>query len=852
MQDGPLVSDSDQAVAASAPRLHTLLLTDLCDSVALVEQLGDVAAAELFQEHDRVVLRLQQQWGGRLIDRSDGLLLLFERPVNGLGFALDYMRALQQLGRSRELTLRARAGIHVGEVLTWHNSAEAVLAGAKAMEVEGLAKPMAARLMNLAQPGQILLSAVAESLAHRSAREFGERSSRLLWKSHGRWYFKGVPTAQEVFEVGEPGFAPLRLPRSSDKARRDLPWWRRPIALGTGLALLLTITVVVWVIAHPKPKINFTERDWVVLADVRNLTDNNLLDDGLGQAFRISLEQSAYVNVLSDMKARDTLTRMLLPENNLIDRSAAIQIASRDGARAVLEPSIREVHGRLRVSVEVVDPSSGKSVYSVHADGDGIGSVLGSIDEVVVRLRGHLGEALADVRRASSPLPKVATENLDALHVYAVAQTAYGKGEMQRSLEFYEVATRMDAQFAMAYLGQMRSYASLGQLDEARARLGMAERLRDRLSAREALYMDAWKQELIGGNDGANFHAWKMLADLYPDHYGANINQALAALSLGRYAEAEQAVMRVNVPQNGYRSATLQLLGRVQLVQGKVQAAVGSLSEAVTAADGRVNRYLIGALATSGDRRGASDVLLKLPPDNPGSWLEGAAFAFDDGRPQDAMAAVQRAARQCVEASAACEILSVVGLVVHAAADSCLSDREIKNVVYPLLEKVADPALPDRGQRLYYAAAGIYAAQRLGLGAAFSTDLPRLEALAKEVGDVRAAELVSLVRANALRLSGQASEALPRIHDLVNGGEIFQVHSVLAAAYRDVGDTTGAERELSWMRQQRGRAYAEYAGSSTLQALNVRDSAAGPALDGCHRPSPAALASGGGQGFGAP
>ena len=56
---------------ADTPQVRTLLLTDLCDSTQLVERLGDAAAAELFREHDRLVLGLQQQWRGRLIDRGE-------------------------------------------------------------------------------------------------------------------------------------------------------------------------------------------------------------------------------------------------------------------------------------------------------------------------------------------------------------------------------------------------------------------------------------------------------------------------------------------------------------------------------------------------------------------------------------------------------------------------------------------------------------------------------------------------------------------------------------------------------------------------------------------------------------
>src|SRR5689334_12111551 len=76
MIDLPTDSAPAHSAATTSPQVRTLLLTDLCDSTLLVERLGDAPAAELFRAHDRLVLELQQRWRGRLIDRSDGLLLL--------------------------------------------------------------------------------------------------------------------------------------------------------------------------------------------------------------------------------------------------------------------------------------------------------------------------------------------------------------------------------------------------------------------------------------------------------------------------------------------------------------------------------------------------------------------------------------------------------------------------------------------------------------------------------------------------------------------------------------------------------------------------------------------------------
>ncbi len=825
--------NGDNGTSTQAPQMRALLFTDLCDSLILVERIGDAAAAELFQQHDRLVLTLQQQWNGHQIDRSDGLFLLFDRAIDALGFALDYQRNLQRLGEQCGIPIRARAGLHVGEVILWNNSPEAVAFGAKAVEVEGLAKPMAARLMQLARPGQILVSSTAESMVRRLVDKLGETGNGLKWRSFGRWRFKGVPQPLEVFGVHGPSLPSLRRPSATVKAWRDIPLWRRPMAMAAQAAVAFAAILVIWLMARPQPAIAFAERDWVVMADVRNLTGNPLLNDGLNQAFRISLEQSRYVNVLSDLKVRDTMGRMLLSESSSIDRDTAVQIAVRDGARAVLAPSVREVHGQLRVAVDIVDPVTGEAVYTVYSDGHGVSSALVSTDQVVAQLRGRLGEALAQVSQTSAPLPQVATANLDALHAYAKGQTAYGRGQAERSLKFFEIATRSDPRFAMAYLGQLRSLFSLGRLEDARGVLRTVKTMRNRLSTREALYLDAWQMELETVSETAAGEAWKVLAELYPDHHGANVNYGLAAFALGHYAEAERAVARANVEQNGLRSVTLELLGRIQLAQGKTQLALTTLRSAVQMAEGRPNRQLVAALAVAGDTQSASQMLAKLPENSPGQWLEGASLAIDQGKLTSALARVHVAVQACKDDPFVCDLLATVEVGVNAATGTCISPERIGSHLLELMQSSAHVDAAERGQRLYLAAATLYAAQRLGMHAKLASNVAELERLAIQIDDPRARQLITLVRANERRLSGDAAGAIPMLKALVDGGELYQVHSVLASAYVDTGAAQNEAKERAWMRANRGRAYVEFAGSSVLQALNVRDSTVAPARPGC-------------------
>ena len=135
--------------------LRAPLLTDVVDSTKLSLRVGDEEMARLWAAHDRAARDLRPVWHGRGIDKSDGMLLPFDTASDAVGYALAYQQALNQL----VLPLKARAGSHVGPVTLRENNPSDVALGAKPIEVEGVAKATAARVMSAAMGGQILLRA---------------------------------------------------------------------------------------------------------------------------------------------------------------------------------------------------------------------------------------------------------------------------------------------------------------------------------------------------------------------------------------------------------------------------------------------------------------------------------------------------------------------------------------------------------------------------------------------------------------------------------------------------------------------------------------------------------------------
>ncbi|MBS0594297.1 MAG: tetratricopeptide repeat protein [Proteobacteria bacterium] len=192
--------------AAPTTEARALLLTDLVGSTRLAERLGDAAMAELNAAHDRAARDLLRAWGGREIDKTDGWLLLFDSVAAAVGCALAYHRAIAAL----PTPLAARAGVHWGAVTLRANLPPDVAQGAKPLEVEGLAKPVAARVMSLAGAGQTLLT-----------REAREQLPAAAWRvqAHGHWRIKGVAEPIELFEAGDEG-APFVPPPDSGKVYR--------------------------------------------------------------------------------------------------------------------------------------------------------------------------------------------------------------------------------------------------------------------------------------------------------------------------------------------------------------------------------------------------------------------------------------------------------------------------------------------------------------------------------------------------------------------------------------------------------------------------------------------------------
>lgn len=156
--------------------LASLLFTDIVSSTEKAASLGDREWSSLLKTHDGIVNTEIGRHGGREVKHTgDGSLSMFEGPARAARCWLTIADRLRGIG------IAIRGGLHTSEV--------EVVDG----DVRGLGVHIAARLIEAASPGELLVSSVVRDLSVGSGLEFVDRGHHQL---------KGVPGEWQLYRAG--------------------------------------------------------------------------------------------------------------------------------------------------------------------------------------------------------------------------------------------------------------------------------------------------------------------------------------------------------------------------------------------------------------------------------------------------------------------------------------------------------------------------------------------------------------------------------------------------------------------------------------------------------------------------
>jgi class 3 adenylate cyclase/quercetin dioxygenase-like cupin family protein len=154
---------------ASARTFATIVFTDLSRSTETLRQMGDSRWRALLAEHDQAVRGQIERFSGREVHTTgDGFLVVFDNPARAVAAAA----AMLDTAASHGLT--ARAGIQTGEIELQGD------------DIRGIAVHAAARILAIAEPGQVVVSGTVRDLLAGSGMEFTDLGEHELRGLEGR------------------------------------------------------------------------------------------------------------------------------------------------------------------------------------------------------------------------------------------------------------------------------------------------------------------------------------------------------------------------------------------------------------------------------------------------------------------------------------------------------------------------------------------------------------------------------------------------------------------------------------------------------------------------------------------
>ena len=303
-----------------------------------------------------------------------------------------------------------------------------------------------------------------------------------------------------------------------------------------------------------------TEKDTIVLAEFSNTTGDAVFDGTLRQGLAAQLEQSPFLNLLSDQQIAQTLGLMAQPKDARLTSDLARDVCQRTAGAATIDGSISSLGSQYVVGLKAVNCHNGDLLANEQATANGKEQVLKALGDAAAKIRVKLGESLASVQKYDAPAENVTTSSLEALQAFSLGyQAANVSRDDAAAIPFYQRAVSLDPNFAMAYARMGSNYYNLGELARSAENLRKAYALRERVSERERFYIDTHYEQYVNGNLEAARKAYELWAQTYPRDAVPPTNLNVAYLLLGDYEKslaASQLALKLN-PGSGLSYANL-------------------------------------------------------------------------------------------------------------------------------------------------------------------------------------------------------------------------------------------------------------------------------------------------------
>jgi len=303
------------------------------------------------------------------------------------------------------------------------------------------------------------------------------------------------------------------------------------------LLVVLLVAGALYYRSHLQSK-RLTEKDTIVLSDFANSTGDGVFDDTLKTALSVALNQSPFLNVLSENKVAATLQMMSRPTGTKLTPEVTHELCQRAGSKVYIAGSIASLGSQYVLGLKAVNCQSGDPLAEEQVTAASKEKVLEALGEAASKLRGELGESLSTVQKFDVPLSEATTSSLEALKAYTLGENAHREKGISAALPYHQRAVELDPNFAMGYEEMGKDYSTLGEVGRASEYFTKAFQLREHASEREKLDIIAGYYANVTGELNKAVQTYQEEIEAYPRDYRAHLDLGNQYLSLGQYEKA--------------------------------------------------------------------------------------------------------------------------------------------------------------------------------------------------------------------------------------------------------------------------------------------------------------------------
>ncbi|HEV2422523.1 MAG TPA: protein kinase [Candidatus Acidoferrales bacterium] len=372
---------------------------------------------------------------------------------------------------------------------------------------------------------------------------------------------------------------------------------RAVIWIGAAVVALGTIAVGTYFWTHRAPIL--TSKDSIVLADFTNTTGDSVFDGTLRQGLAVQLEQSPYLNLVSDQQIADTLRLMEQPPDARLSDTLARQVCQRANAQAVIEGSIASLAPQYVIGLSAANCRTGETLAQEQVTATDKEHVLDSLAKAASAMRSKLGESLATIQKFDVPLAQATTSSLEALRAYTQGERQLVEtSDFSAGIPFFERAIQIDPSFAAAYSLLSVCYSNTGQATLAAQNAAKAYELRDRASEAERFGISAFYQRFTTGNLDEALQVYQLWEETYPRDASVHGTEIGVYVPLGQWDKAlTEGQTALHLLPSGITYGNVELLYVLLNRQDEAKAiATQAQAQGLDSVDNRGSLYFIAFL----------------------------------------------------------------------------------------------------------------------------------------------------------------------------------------------------------------------------------------------------------------